>query len=88
LRPLDRQQLARLRRLQRAFDTLSKLKKVTRKNNDADAKLTEISTGQRAAYALSLFLAQNSQLTSAPPVMLIDDPIAHLDDLNALSFLD
>lgn len=59
-----------------------------RKNNDADAKLTEISTGQRAAYALSIFLAQNSQLASAPPVMLIDDPIAHVDDLNALSFLD
>ena len=123
------QQRAKLRRLQRAFDTLTKLKKdhslqdemnaallqnrksietifsqihspvefsglsdkfplLRRKNNDADAKLTEISTGQRAAYALSIFLAQNSQLASAPPVMLIDDPIAHVDDLNALSFLD
>ena len=50
--------------------------------------MTEISTGQRAAYALSIFLAQNSQLTNAPPVVLIDDPIAHVDDLNALSFLD
>jgi ABC-type phosphate/phosphonate transport system ATPase subunit len=27
-------------------------------------------------------------LTSAPRVMLIDDPIAHVDDLNSLSFLD
>ena len=25
---------------------------------------------------------------SAPPVVLIDDPIAHIDDLNALSFMD
>jgi exonuclease SbcC len=124
-----KQHRARLKRLQRAFDTLSKLKKnhslqdemnaallqnrrsietifsqihapvefsglsdkfplLRRKNNDEDAKLTEISTGQRAAYALSIFLAQNSQLTTAPPVMLIDDPIAHVDDLNALSFLD
>ncbi|MDP3512317.1 MAG: hypothetical protein Q8S20_06180, partial [Sulfuritalea sp.] len=123
------QHRARLKRLQRAFDTLSNLKKnhslqdemnaallqnrksietifsqihspvefsglsekfplLRRKDSDADAKLTEISTGQRAAYALSIFLAQNSQLTSAPPVMLIDDPIAHVDDLNALSFLD
>lgn len=24
----------------------------------------------------------------APPVILIDDPIAHVDDLNSLSFLD
>jgi len=123
------QHRARLKRLRRAFDTLTNLKKnhslqdemnaallqnrksietifsqihspvefsglsdkfplLRRKNSDADAKLTEISTGQRAAYALSIFLAQNSQLTSAPPVMLIDDPIAHVDDLNALSFLD
>jgi len=124
-----KQHRARLKRLKRAFDTLSNLMKnhslqdemnaallqnrksietifsqihapvefsglsdqfplLKRKNDGDDAKLTEISTGQRAAYALSIFLAQNSQLTSAPPVMLIDDPIAHVDDLNALSFLD
>jgi DNA repair protein SbcC/Rad50 len=54
----------------------------------SEAKLSEISTGQRAAFALSIFLAQNAQLTVAPPVVLIDDPIAHVDDLNSLSFLD
>jgi ABC-type lipoprotein export system ATPase subunit len=37
---------------------------------------------------LSLFLAQNAQLRTAPPLILIDDPIAHVDDLNCLSFLD
>jgi exonuclease SbcC len=61
----------------------------TLKREDGDeAQLTEVSTGQRAAYALSIFLAQNSQLVGAPPVILIDDPIAHVDDLNCLSFLD
>ncbi len=64
------------------FDTL------LRKGNGGEASLREISTGQRAAFALSIFLAQNSQLAAAPPVMLIDDPIAHVDDLNSLSFLD
>jgi len=59
-----------------------------RKDDGREAKLTEISTGQRAAFALSIFLAQNAQLTVAPPVVLIDDPIAHVDDLNSLSFLD
>lgn len=60
-----------------------------RKADGRDAELTEISTGQRAAFALSVFLAQNARLASqAPPVILIDDPIAHVDDLNALSFLD
>lgn len=52
------------------------------------AGLSQISTGQRAAFALSIFLSQNAQLKNAPPVILIDDPIAHVDDLNSLSFLD
>jgi exonuclease SbcC len=50
--------------------------------------LDQVSTGQRAAFALSIFLARNRTAASAPPVLLIDDPIAHVDDLNALSFLD
>ena len=59
-----------------------------RKASGKEAQLSEISTGQRAAFALSIFLAQNAQLNTAPPVILIDDPIAHIDDLNSLSFLD
>ncbi|MBS3017538.1 DNA replication and repair protein RecF [Comamonas sp. PE63] len=50
--------------------------------------LDQVSTGQRAAFALSIFLARNRTATNAPPILLIDDPIAHIDDLNALSFLD
>ena len=61
---------------------------LVRKVDESHAKLTEISAGQRAAFGLSVFLAQNSQLTTGPPVVLIDDPIAHVDDLNSLSFLD
>lgn len=65
-------------------DTFDKL----RRKNGQDAPLAQISTGQRAAFALSIFLARNNQANAAPPVMLIDDPIAHIDDFNALSFLD
>jgi chromosome segregation protein len=54
----------------------------------APRSLDQVSTGQRAACALSVFLALNSTARSAPPVLLIDDPIAHVDDLNALSFID
>lgn len=50
--------------------------------------LSQISTGQRSAFALAIFLSQNAQLKKAPPVILIDDPIAHIDDLNSLSFID
>lgn len=51
-------------------------------------KLTQISTGQRAALMLSIFLTLNLSLRNGPPQVLIDDPIAHIDDLNSLSFLD
>ena len=63
---------------------------LVRKVDGGEATLSEISTGQRAAFALSIFLAQNSELnaSTAPRVVLIDDPIAHVDDLNSLSFLD
>jgi DNA repair protein SbcC/Rad50 len=64
-----------------SFDSL-------RRKNGQEAPLVQISTGQRAAFALSIFLARNNQANAAPPVMLIDDPIAHIDDFNALSFLD
>ena len=69
------------------FSSLEDMTTLVRKNGGT-ATLQEVSTGQRAAYALSLFLAQNAQLRSAPPLILIDDPIAHIDDLNCLSFLD
>lgn len=59
-----------------------------RRRDDTIANLTEISTGQRSALGLSMFLAQNMKLRFAPPVILIDDPIAHVDDLNCLAFLD
>lgn len=66
----------------------SGLATLIRKATGRQATLSEISTGQRSAFALSIFLAQNAQLTAAPPAILIDDPIAHVDDLNSLSFLD
>ena len=50
--------------------------------------LDEMSSGQRAAYALSLFLAMNERLSSGPRVLLLDDPVAHVDDINTLSLLD
>ena len=59
-----------------------------RKLDDEKTPLTRISTGQRSAFALSVFLALNAQLRAGPQVIMIDDPIAHVDDLNCLSFLD
>jgi len=66
----------------------SNLTELVRRVDHKKVTLKEISTGQRAAFALSIFLAQNAQLMMGPPVIMIDDPIAHVDDLNSLSFLD
>jgi DNA repair protein SbcC/Rad50 len=60
----------------------------TSQTTSEKVELSEISTGQRAAFVLSIFLLLNLSLRDAPRVMLIDDPIAHTDDLNSLSFLD
>jgi ABC-type lipoprotein export system ATPase subunit len=61
---------------------------IIRRETGKAVKLSEMSTGQRAAYALSLFLAMTACLKGGPRVLLFDDPIAHVDDINALSFLD
>lgn len=54
----------------------------------SSVELNEMSSGQRAAYALSLFLAMNERLRSGPRVLMLDDPVAHVDDINTLSLLD
>lgn len=61
---------------------------IIRRSTGAEVQLEQMSTGQRAAFALSLFLAMNGRLRSGPPILLFDDPVAHIDDINMLSFLD
>lgn len=50
--------------------------------------LNKISTGQRSALALAIFLALHKKLTHGPKILLFDDPVTYTDDLNILSFLD
>jgi DNA repair exonuclease SbcCD ATPase subunit len=58
------------------------------KNSNEFRDLSEISTGQKSAFILSLFLTLNNNLQSGPPLIIFDDPIAYVDDINTLSFLD
>lgn len=62
--------------------------KLNHKVSGESRSLNEVSTGQRTAFALSLFLTMNKTLDSGPRVLLLDDPISHIDDVNMLSFLD
>ncbi len=58
------------------------------KMNGDNSDIMRISTGQRSALALSLFLTLNNKLRNGPPMIIFDDPVAFTDDLNVLSFLD
>jgi exonuclease SbcC len=61
---------------------------VQRRNADGKANVSEMSSGQRAALALSIFVTNNIAHERAPPVMLLDEPFAHLDDINTISFFN
>ncbi len=61
---------------------------LTRGATGAVARLDQISTGQRAALAISVFLALNRSVRDRVGILMIDDPVANIDDLNSLAFLD
>lgn len=63
-------------------------RKLVRSTTGALVSLNQISTGQRAALVLSVFLTLNASLRAAPPLLLVDDPVAHVDDMNSLALLD
>ena len=58
------------------------------RDTGAKSPVSEISGGQRAALALSIFLSLHSSVSIRAPWLLFDEPVAHVDDLNILSFLD
>jgi len=58
------------------------------KNNSVKVGVDQISSGQRSALALSVFLALNNKLKNGPDMMIFDDPVSFTDDLNILSFID
>jgi len=59
-----------------------------KKDSLTEVPISQISTGQRSALALSVFLALNKKLTNGPNLIIFDDPVTYTDDLNILSFLD
>jgi len=62
--------------------------RAVRKCTNAACSVAELSSGQRNALALAIFLTMNRKITQAPSLILLDDPVAHVDDLNIVSFLD
>ncbi len=56
--------------------------------SNSSVELSQISTGQRTALALAIFFTLNARVRLAPPIIMMDDPVAHVDDLNMLALLD
>ncbi|MEF3306034.1 AAA family ATPase [Paenibacillus sp. GYB003] len=48
----------------------------------------QMSTGQRTAVILSIFFVMHMSLDTVPNFILLDEPVANMDDLNVLALLD
>jgi len=48
----------------------------------------ELSAGQRAALAISVFWTLNTSFKNLPNILLMDEPVQNIDELNMLNFLD
>lgn len=59
-----------------------------KEDDDATYQISQISTGQRGALVLSIFISLNRKLQDGPKILIFDDPVTFIDDFNALSFLD
>lgn len=59
-----------------------------RSSDEALVPISKLSTGQRSALALSVFISMNLSLKNGPPFLIFDDPVVYVDDLNILSFFD
>jgi len=68
-------------------DDNEKLQVVRRESGEV-VGIDEMSSGQRTALVLAIFVTNNLAHDSAPPLMLLDEPFAHLDELNTLSFFN
>lgn len=66
-------------------DSMIKLK---RQSNNEWIGVNKISTGQKSALALAIFLVMNRNATRAPKYILFDDPVSNTDDINILAFFD
>jgi exonuclease SbcC len=61
---------------------------VVRRESGEVVGIDKMSSGQRTALVLAIFVTNNLAHQSAPPLMLLDEPFAHLDELNTLSFFN
>jgi len=57
-------------------------------SSDNEVQMSQMSTGQKICLALSLMFALFLSLDNAPDVIMLDEPVANLDDMHMLNLLD
>lgn len=61
---------------------------LTALRNEEKVPISHMSTGQRTALVISVFFQMNLAAPSVPRFLLLDEPIANIDDLNVLALMD
>ena len=62
---------------------------VAKRNSDNTIiKAHQMSNGQRAAFALSVLFTLHLAAKDAPKIIIMDEPVANMDDLHLLNLLD
>lgn len=66
----------------------SKDGELTALRNGKNVPISLMSTGQRTALVISVFFRMNLATPYAPKFLLLDEPVANIDDLNVLALMD
>ena len=61
---------------------------VRRSKQGESVGINQMSTGQRSAVILSIFFIMHLSMETAPNFILLDEPVANMDDLNVLALFD
>lgn len=62
--------------------------KLRRKWRNEEVRCPQMSTGQRVSFALSVFFSLHLSAINAPKFIMLDEPVANLDDVHLLNLLD
>lgn len=59
-----------------------------RTSNEQPAESKQMSTGQRMALAFSVMITLHKSAENAPDFLMLDEPVANLDDMHVLNLID
>lgn len=59
-----------------------------RKGQEQGCAVYQMSTGQRTAVILAIFFVMHLVMETAPKFLMLDEPVANMDELNVLGLLD